>query len=48
MTAMVLRLLLVCCGGPLACMVVGVGILYSAWRLSRRDNPREGGIGWNR
>lgn len=42
MAAMILRFLLVCGGGPLACVVVGVGILYSAWRMSRRDN------GWNR
>jgi len=42
MTAMVLRFLLVCCGGPLACAIVGVGVLYSAWLMSRRDN------GWDR
>jgi len=48
MAAMIFRFLLLCCGGPLVCVVVGVGILYSAWRMSRRDNPREGGNGWDR
>jgi hypothetical protein len=32
MNAMMLRRPLVCCGGPLT--YVGVGILYSAWRMS--------------
>ncbi len=42
MASMILRLLLVGCGGPFACVVVGVGLLYLAWRMSRRDN------GWDR
>lgn len=48
MTALILRFLLAFCGCPLACLVAGVGILYSAWTMSRRDNPREGGIEWDR
>ena len=42
MAAMILRFLLVCCGGSLACVVVGMGVLYSAWWMSRRDS------GWDR
>jgi hypothetical protein len=42
MAAMILRFLLACFGSLLACVVVGVGILYSAWWMSRRDN------GWDR
>ena len=37
MNAMILRLLLVCGGGPLACVVAGVSVLYLAWWMSRRD-----------
>ena len=48
MTVMVLRLLLVCCGGTLTCMVVGVGILYSSWSMSRRDSIPFGDNGWDR
>jgi hypothetical protein len=42
MDAMLLRLLLVVCGGPLACLVAVAGVLYGAWRMSRRDD------GWDR
>jgi hypothetical protein len=42
MTAVTLRFLLVACGGPLACALTCIGVLYSAWRLSRRSN------GWDR
>ena len=42
MTATTLRILLVVCGGSLACTVTSIGVLYSAWRLSRRGN------GWDR
>lgn len=42
MTAIVLRLLVVLCGGSLACAMVCAGVLYSAWLMSRRDN------GWDR
>lgn len=48
MAAMISRFLLVVCGGSLACIVTGVGVLYSAWRLSRSGNPHSGGIGWDR
>ncbi len=30
------------CGAPLACVITGLGVLYAAWRMSRRDN------GWDR
>lgn len=42
MTAMILRFLWVACGGSLAFTLTCVGVLYSAWRMSRRDN------GWDR
>lgn len=42
MTAMMLRFLLVVCGGSLACVLTCIGVIYSAWRMSRRDN------GWDR
>ena len=42
MTAMILRLIVVVCGGSLACVVVGAVVLYAAWIMSRRDN------GWDR
>jgi hypothetical protein len=42
MTVETLRILLVACGGPLACTFTSIGVLYSAWRMSRRDN------GWDR
>jgi len=33
---------LVFCAGPLACVLACLGVLYAAWRMSRRDN------GWDR
>lgn len=48
MAEMLTRFLLVVCGGSLACLVASAGVLYSAWRMSRRGAPREGGIGWDR
>lgn len=42
MTEVALRFLLVACGGPLACVLTCIGVLYSAWRMSRRGN------GWDR
>lgn len=44
MDAMLLRLLLVVCGRPLACLVADTGVLYAAWRMSHRDPPREGAL----
>jgi hypothetical protein len=38
MIAILLRFLLVFCGGSLACVVVSVGVVYSAWIMSRRAN----------
>jgi len=42
MAAITLRFLLVVCGVPLACTLTCIGVLYSAWRMSRRDK------GWDR
>ena len=42
MDTLIFRLLLVVCGGSLACGVTCIGILYSAWAMSRRAN------GWER
>jgi len=42
MVSFVLRFLMVVCGGSLACVVVCVVVIYSAWAMSRRDN------GWDR
>jgi hypothetical protein len=36
------RFLLVVCGGSFACLLTVIGVLYSAWRMSRRSN------GWDR
>ncbi len=36
------RLWLAVCGVPLVCVLTAVGVLYSAWRMSRKDN------GWDR
>jgi len=38
MTAMVLRFLLVFCGGSLVCVLAGVGVVYMAWVMAQRDN----------
>jgi hypothetical protein len=42
MSTIIARFMLVVCGGSFACFVTCVGIVYSAWRMSRRDN------GWDR
>ncbi len=42
MTAIILRFLLVFCGGTLACVVTAIGVVYLAWVMSRPDN------GWDR
>lgn len=42
MAAIILHFLLVLCGGSLVCLVTGVGVVYLAWVMSRRDN------GWDR
>ena len=41
MTSLLVQFLWVC-GGPLICLLTGCGVVYSAWRLARRDN------GWDR
>jgi hypothetical protein len=42
MATIILRFLLVLCGGSLMCLGTGVGVIYLAWAMSRRDN------GWDR
>ncbi len=42
MIAILLRFLLVFCGGSLVFVLAGIGVVYTAWVMSRRDN------GWNR
>jgi type IV secretory pathway VirB2 component (pilin) len=42
MDTVILRSLFVICGGPLACAVATIGVVYLAWMMSRPDN------GWDR
>jgi hypothetical protein len=42
MDTIILRFVLVFCGGPLACAVVAFGVVYLAWVMSRPHN------GWDR
>ena len=42
MATIILRFLLVLCGGTLACVAGAIGVVYLAWVMSRPDN------GWDR
>ena len=42
MLTIILRFLLVFCGGSLVCVLAGIGVVYTAWIMSRKDN------GWDR
>lgn len=42
METIILRFLLAFCGGPLACVVAAIGVVYTAWVMSRPNN------GWDR
>jgi len=42
MITIILRFLLVFCGGSLVCVLAGIGVVYTAWIMSRKDN------GWDR